>query len=140
MADQTNDPWAEFLIKPSPAHDPWAELVAQPRKMANPFDQFDEPPGRHEEVAVIPDATKSLNAIVADFEQAVAAAAKCVMSEIDQFKSALDDKGNPLHPHFDELEEAMALLVQSALATNTPAPPLKDLYVIAMEMATATRH
>jgi hypothetical protein len=54
-----------------------------------------------------------------------------VMNEIDQFKSAQDDRGNALYPHFDEVEEAMVLLAQSANAAKKPMA-LKDLYETAV--------
>jgi hypothetical protein len=54
-----------------------------------------------------------------------------VMNEIDQFKSAREGKGNSLHPHFDEVEEAMVLLAQSANAAKKPMA-LKDLYETAV--------
>jgi hypothetical protein len=62
-----------------------------------------------------------------------------VMSEIDQFKSALDDKGSPLHPHFDELEEAMTHLAQSAVMARKPVPQLKELYETAVWANPSTR-
>jgi hypothetical protein len=62
-----------------------------------------------------------------------------IMSQIEEFKSAQDDKGNPLHPHFDEVEEAMTLLAQSALAAKKPLPPLKDLYETAVWANPSTR-
>jgi hypothetical protein len=62
-----------------------------------------------------------------------------VMNEIDQFKSAQDDKGNPLYPHFDEVEESMTLLAQSALAAKKPVPPLKELYETAVWANPSTR-
>jgi hypothetical protein len=62
-----------------------------------------------------------------------------VMGEIDQFKSALDDKGNPLHPHFDELEDVMTQLAQSAATAKKPIPPLKDLYETAVWANPSTR-
>lgn len=61
-----------------------------------------------------------------------------VMSEIDQFKSAVDDKGNLLHPHFDEVETDMFHLAQSANAAGKPRS-LKDLYETAVWANTSTR-
>jgi hypothetical protein len=62
-----------------------------------------------------------------------------VMNEIDQFKSAKDGKGDLLHPHFEELEEAMTLLAQSANANRKPVPPLKELYETAVWAHPSTR-
>lgn len=50
-----------------------------------------------------------------------------VMQSIEDFKSAKDDKGNALHPHFDELEADMALMAQ-ALKASGKVPTLKELY------------
>jgi hypothetical protein len=51
-----------------------------------------------------------------------------VMTEIETFKSAQDDKGNPLHPHFEELETEMSLLAKAAIEARLPVPPLQELY------------
>ena len=67
------------------------------------------------------------------------AAEQRVMSEIEEFKSALDDKGTALHPHFDELEDVMTQLAQSAIAAKKPVPPLKELYETAVWANPSTR-
>jgi hypothetical protein len=93
-------------------------------------------------------ALEALNAIMADLRPAIAAVEDRILLEIAGFKSATDDKGNLLHPHFEELEDAMALLVEAAVAAREPAPPLEELYDTALQanrwalqMATAaTRH
>jgi hypothetical protein len=51
-----------------------------------------------------------------------------IETELETFKSAQDDKGNPLHPHFEELETEMALLAKAAIEARLPVPPLKELY------------
>ena len=61
-----------------------------------------------------------------------------VMGEIEEFKSAQDDKGNLLYPHFDDVEAAMAQLAQSANATGKPLS-LKDLYETAVWANPSTR-
>lgn len=67
------------------------------------------------------------------------AAEQRVMSEIDQFKSAEDGKGNPLHPHFDEVEEAMTHLAAAAMSAKRPVPPLQELYETAVWANPSTR-
>ena len=62
-----------------------------------------------------------------------------VMSEIEKFKGAQDDKGNLLHPHFDELEEKMTSLAQAAIAARKPVPSLKELYEDAVWANPSTR-
>jgi hypothetical protein len=88
---------------------------------------------------------ESFESIMAKVRQAIAAAEQLVVNEINKFKSAVDCQGNLLHPHFDELEEAMTLLVEAAIAAKQPVPPLEDLYATALrtnqwalEMAVAT--
>lgn len=61
-----------------------------------------------------------------------------VMSEIEEFKSAVDDAGNLLHPHFEELESDMTRLAQSANASGKPMS-LKDLYEAAQWANPSTR-
>jgi hypothetical protein len=62
-----------------------------------------------------------------------------VMSEIEAFKSAEDGKGNPLHPHFDEVESIMARLAAAAIAAKEPVPPLAELYETAVWANPSTR-
>lgn len=87
---------------------------------------------------------ESLDSLMADFRQAVAAAEQRAMTEIEEFKNALDDEGNLLHPHFDAVEDVMGQLAQLALEVNKPVPALDDLYETAislmLEMATAIKH
>jgi len=60
------------------------------------------------------------------------AAVEKVTSEIEQFKTAQDDKGNLMHPHFEEVEEMMTALAQAANAARKPVPPLAQLYETAV--------
>ena len=60
-------------------------------------------------------------------------------ADLEQFKSAQDDKGKLLHPHFDELESDMLLLAQAAIAARKPVPPLTELYEKAVWANPSTR-
>lgn len=62
-----------------------------------------------------------------------------VMSDIENFKSAQDDKGQLLHPHFDELEDDMTSLAQAAMAARKPVPSLQELYDKAVWANPSTR-
>ena len=72
-------------------------------------------------------------------EQATAAGEARVMNEIEQFKSAKDDKGNLLSPHFEEVEEKMSHLALAAKQAGQPIPPLKELYETAVWATPSTR-
>lgn len=60
-------------------------------------------------------------------------------NQATQFKSAKDDKGNPLHPYADEVEGAMLRLAQGYVASKQPVPSLKELYDEAVYAHPATR-
>lgn len=62
-----------------------------------------------------------------------------VMSDIEQFASATDKAGAPLHPHFRDVEEDMTRLVHAARASGGPVPSLSDLYDQAVWANTSTR-
>lgn len=49
-------------------------------------------------------------------------------AEINEFKSAQDDKGSLIHPHWDELEDEIHRLALTYVARNQPPPPLQQLY------------
>lgn len=61
-----------------------------------------------------------------------------VSQSIEDFKSAKDGQGNALHPHFDELEQDMAVLAQVVRAQGK-APALQDLYEKAVYANPSTR-
>ena len=42
---------------------------------------------------------------------------------IENFRSAADDKGNPLHPHFADVEEDMTTLALGYVARKLAVPP-----------------
>lgn len=69
----------------------------------------------------------------------VAAAEQGVITQIDKFKSAQDDKGQLLHPHFDEIEADMTSLAQAAIAARKPVPSLQELYENAVWANPSTR-
>jgi hypothetical protein len=62
-----------------------------------------------------------------------------VVNQINEFKGETDGKGNLLHPHFEEVENHMTLLAQSAVASKQAIPPLKDLYEQAVWANASTR-
>lgn len=62
-----------------------------------------------------------------------------VMSEIEQFASAVDKTGAPLHPHFHDVEGDMTRLVHAARASGGPVPSMDDLYDQAVWANTSTR-
>ena len=72
-------------------------------------------------------------------EAARTAAGERAMNEIDQFKSAVDDKGTLLRPHFEELEQDMLSLVQGRIANKQTVPPLQELYETAVWANPSTR-
>lgn len=74
-----------------------------------------------------------------EVRRAQTSAEQRVSTEIDQFKSAQDDKGNLLHPHFEELETQMSLLAKAAIDGRQPVPPLKELYEAAEWANPSTR-
>lgn len=60
-------------------------------------------------------------------------------TELETFKSAQDDKGQLLHPHFDDLEDDMLQLARAAIAARKPVPPLGTLYETAVWANPSTR-
>ena len=61
------------------------------------------------------------------------------MQEIEQFKSAVDDKGTLLRPHFEDIEQDMVNLANSYMQAKKPVPPLSELYETAVWANKATR-
>lgn len=64
---------------------------------------------------------------------------EAVSSQVNEFKSAKDDKGGLLHPHFEEVESLMTSLAQAALASKQAVPSLKELYETAVYANPSTR-
>ena len=62
-----------------------------------------------------------------------------VETEISNFKSAVDDKGDLLHPYYDEVEPAMIALAQSHVAAKQPLPKINELYDMAVWANPSTR-
>ncbi|MDE2470415.1 MAG: hypothetical protein KGL35_17135, partial [Bradyrhizobium sp.] len=62
-----------------------------------------------------------------------------VESDITTFKSAVNDKGELLHPYFEEVEPAMVALASSYVASKQPLPPLPELYETAVWANPSTR-
>jgi hypothetical protein len=62
-----------------------------------------------------------------------------IEQEIEDFKGAKDEKGNLLHPHFDEVYDHMVALAQAKVALKQPMPPYKELYETAVWANPSTR-
>lgn len=62
-----------------------------------------------------------------------------VETDITNFKSASNDKGELLHPYFEEVEPAMIALASSYVASKQPIPPLPELYETAVWANPSTR-
>jgi hypothetical protein len=62
-----------------------------------------------------------------------------VETDITNFKSAANDKGDLLHPFYDEVEPAMIALAQSHVASKQTIPPLGELYETAVWANPSTR-
>jgi hypothetical protein len=62
-----------------------------------------------------------------------------VTNQVNEFKSAVDEKGSPKHPHFEEVEAMMTSLAQAALASKQPVPSLDQLYETAVYANPSTR-
>lgn len=67
------------------------------------------------------------------------AQANAVQSQVDQFKSAQDDKGNLLHPHFADVEDLMTLMAQGYVASKQAVPELQALYEMAVHASPTVR-
>ena len=57
-----------------------------------------------------------------------AAALRDFELQIEQFKTAQDTAGNPLHPNYADLEPEMAAIALAYSARGQAIPPLKELY------------
>lgn len=62
-----------------------------------------------------------------------------VTNEIETFKSAKDGHGNPLHPHFEDVEDDMVLLATGYASRQQQIPPLQELYDRAVNANPSTR-
>lgn len=104
----------------------------------------------HQPIALPPELTQELQALRARLDaqdnekrnNATSAArdreAKAE-SDITNFKSATNEKGELLHPYFEEVESAMLALAQGYVASKQPLPPLSELYENAVWANTSTR-
>jgi hypothetical protein len=52
--------------------------------------------------------------------------------QLDQFKTAQDAAGNPLHPHYEDVEPEMAARALAYSTRGQTIPPLKELYHMAV--------
>ena len=59
--------------------------------------------------------------------------------QLDQFKTAQDTAGNPLHPHYADVEPEMAALALAYSTRGQTIPPLKELYQMAVSTNPALR-
>lgn len=60
-------------------------------------------------------------------------------TKLQTFKGAVDEKGNLLHPHYDEVEDDMLLLAQGYSARKQPIPDVDRLYEDAVWRNPTTR-
>lgn len=60
-------------------------------------------------------------------------------TRIQNFKGAVNDKGELLHPHFDDVEDAMVLLAQGYSVRKQPIPDVERLYEDAVWANPSTR-
>lgn len=65
--------------------------------------------------------------------------ANAIQSTVDKFKSAQDDKGNLLHPHFADVEDLMTLMAQGYVASKQAVPELQALYEMAVHASPTVR-
>lgn len=72
-------------------------------------------------------------------QQARAFEANRISNDIDQFRSAVDSAGQPLHPYFADVEHDMAALVRGYQGQGMPVPPLSELYDRAVYSNPSTR-
>jgi hypothetical protein len=68
-----------------------------------------------------------------------AAALRDFESQVEQFKTAQDTAGNPLHPHYADIEPEMAAMALAYRSRGQMIPPLKELYERAVWMNSALR-
>ena len=61
-----------------------------------------------------------------------------IMSEIQTFAGAKDSAGNLLHPYFADVEQNMAATLAGYHAMKMPAPPLQELYDMAVRANPST--
>jgi len=73
------------------------------------------------------------------YNQQLRQAANNAMATINQFKEARDNTGNLLHPYFNEVEDYMTMLAKHYGETTGKIPPLKQLYIDAVNVNPATR-
>jgi prophage DNA circulation protein len=60
-------------------------------------------------------------------------------AEIKNFKSAVNETGELLHPHYGQVEAAMNALAQSYVASEQPVPSRVELYEAAVWANSSTR-
>jgi hypothetical protein len=110
--------------------------VAQPQQIQLPQNIIDA-------LQLIPQLQQTVTGLTEAQKQAREAernaAGTRAMNEIEQFKSAVDDKGILLRPHFEDVEQDMVDLANSYIAAKKSVPPLQELYEKAVWANPSTR-
>lgn len=99
---------------------------------------------RLDELARRQDAIDNANRARNDHEAAAVRRARVdaeqkAETDIETFKSADDGKGNMLHPHFEDVEDAMTTIALGYANRKQPIPPLQELYETAVWANPSTR-
>ena len=105
--------------------------------------QLQLPPEVMQALQMIPQLQQTVSGLTTAQQAAQTAARTAAgdkaMQEIEQFKSAVDDKGTLLHPHFEDLEQEMLDLVETRMKAGKSVPPLSELYETAVWANPSTR-
>jgi hypothetical protein len=133
---------AALGVKSAPAAEPEIDPATGQRKLPVPEvqQQIQLPPellerlGRVEQFATTEQQRRANEAQARQRD-----AENGVMSQIEKFKSASDDKGNLLHPHFEDVEADMTALANAHLSMKQSVPALDDLYERAVWANPSTR-
>jgi hypothetical protein len=115
---------AAGVVVPPPTND---NVTVLPPEVAAKFDTFDQ---------FIAQQTRQQGEQLAREQRETT---NRVMSTIDQFRDAKDDKGALLHPHFAEVEDRMTAFALAARTRGEAIPPLDELYDQAVWATPATR-
>jgi|ERR1700734_106605 len=97
----------------------------------------------HAPIALPPELDNRFRSIEQRFQAEDQARASADLQRVNNsildFQNQKNDKGELVHPHFQELENDMVLLVEGAKAQRKPVPPLEELYNTAVWANPSTR-
>ena len=127
-----------------------AQALGLQAGVAQEQQQVDPAATQHQDQALPPAVAAELaqlreavNGIVSDRQRSYVTAAQQREAEaetqISNFKAAANEKGEALHPYFDEVEPAMIALASSYKASGQPIPDLPQLYETAVWANPSTR-